>query len=321
MRETKEQILCDLQEFKGYMRMPRVIQKSNKLSASDKYVAALIFSYSNTKKEGSTCTRTYKGFSEELGISCATTSRAFKRLAKYFKGAIDQPRRATYRFNRNALTSSSYIIEEHYFRKKSFLLSDNSTFLQLSRHAAQAAPIFYERFFNDAKDRPWEQDARQKLAIHAPMPVSELSKLIGTSEKTAAEAISELLQCGIIFTKSKYKQLNGYFCRDFKPDLKLFEAIIEVRAMQKKYDLTKAQEQAQIAEQERKKRLEIEREQKIKTVRKLHEAVYKPLFNKQHELLNRLIATGGNPTAEEEKEMDDVKAKINKLDERYINSG
>lgn len=318
MKETKEQIIYDLQICKGYMRMPREVQRNRELSASDKYIAALIFSYSNTRKENSTCTRTYAEFSKDLNVSCATTSRAFKRLKEHLKGAIEQVRRATYRFDRSALSSSSYIIVEHYFRKNTFTFSDGSA-RQLSRHAAQAAPILYERFINDSKSRPWKTDPRQKFTIHAPMAVQELAKLLGTSEKTAAKTLSELLACGIIFIKGKYKQLNGYSCRDFKPSLKLFEAILEVRAM-KKYNLTEAQEQAQLAEKQQKELLEYERDKKIAKARKEHSEAYKPLFDKWTEFI-KILSTGRDLTAAEENEFNYVDAELNRLDEFYINSG
>lgn len=313
MQDSKEKIKYDIQRYKGYTRMPREILRCKTLSSGDKDLAALIFSYSNTRKDNSTCTRTYKGFSDELGISCATTSRAFKRLEKAFPNAIKQVRRATYIFNVDALTFKSYIPIEHYFRKNLFTI--NGTARRLSRYAAQGAAITYERFFKDAEGRDWKNDKRQKLAISADMSIARLAVAIGVCEKTAAKALSELIDAHIIFPDGKYKQLNGYFCRKFKPELKLFDAILEVRAL-KKYKLTEAKRLAEEAERERK----AEREDKIAQARRSDER-YKPLFKRQSELMSLMFRQQGKLTEEQEQELDRIEAEIKRLDEINCRSG
>ena len=80
MRETEEQIIDGLLQCKGYIRMQRNVQASRMLTANDKNLVAYIFSYSNTGKENSTCTRTYKEFASELKTSCATVYLSVRRL-------------------------------------------------------------------------------------------------------------------------------------------------------------------------------------------------------------------------------------------------
>lgn len=312
MKETKEQIIYDLQICKGYMRMPRDIQKHKQLTATAKELVAMIFSFSNTKVENSSCTRTYAEFSKNLNISCATVSRSIKQIKLLFPDNLKQTRRATWIFTKDNL--KSYIIFEYYFILHPFLFPDNTKRF-ISRFAAQAAAILYESFIKDSKTRDWQNDKRQEFAIHSPWTVSALAEKLGCSEKSAAKAISELISCGIIYLKGKYKQLNGYFCRDFKPCLKLFEAIHEVRT-KKSTDLEKARHDATEAE----KQYETEREEKIAAARKKHADRYSPLFDRQKQFI-KMLFNGKELTNEEQDEWNEIGQKIARLDEFYINSG
>lgn len=312
MRETKEQIIYGLLQCKGYMRMQRNVQASRMLTANDKNLVAYIFSYSNTGKENSTCTRTYKEFASELKTSCATVSRSFKKIRDVLPNALLQPRRATYQLDGSNL-GKSYIILDYYFLWHPFIFSDGVRLL--SHYAAQAAAIYYERFNKDAKSRPWKTDERQKFAIHAPMSVSDLADKLGCSEKTAANTIDELLDARIIYIKGRHKQLNGYFCRDFKPCLKLFETITEVRS-KKSVNLEEARQNATKSEKQR----EAERDEKIAAARKKHADRYRHLIDKYNKFITLSIEKGGELTEEESEKWNEIESEIKQLDEFYVNS-
>lgn len=235
-----------------YSRLPLTFC-SDALTPAQALQAGAIFSYSNPRKGTADCTRTHKGFAEELHFSPATSARGIKSIkklkAKDSSSILETPKQSTYRIDKSKINTRHIQIEKcianHTFE------FTNKTARQLSHGALILFSYItykYKLLKND-----------KKKGVKA--SYTDFAEALGCCEKTITKYIDELISCGLITRGAHEKGLNGFKKSVYHPDSKLLEWIDDVRKREIKArrkgvdraeEAAKAQERAK-AEHERDK--------------------------------------------------------------------
>lgn len=209
----------------NYLQLPLYFCNKTDLSPSHALQAGAIVSYSNPRKGTADCTRTHKGFSEELHCSTATSTRGIKVIKELTEDGVpllEILKQSTYRIDKSKLKSRQIIPIEKCILYHTFEFTDDDSNTTISRPLTK-----HELFLFSYIAYKWKHLKNRKKGIVA--SYADFVKVIGGCEKTIGKEIDNLINCGLITRPKHEKGLNGRWKSVYHPDSKLLDWIDDVR--------------------------------------------------------------------------------------------
>ena len=226
-----EKLKPDIEKNCGYYRMPQSICRDRRLTPAHTIHAGLIYSYSNPRKGTADCTRTHRGFSEELRTSPATITRGFERLRnlKDKDGKeleiLETIKQSSYRIDKAKINSRCFRLEKYFLNhefKFNIKNKDGNGVKYMRRRLtpieALCASYIYSKY-------DYQHD--KKTGVKA--SYKDIAEVLGCCEKTAGKIINNLMKCSLIFRPKEDKGLNGFKKSVYHPESDLLRLIKEAR--------------------------------------------------------------------------------------------
>lgn len=225
----------------GYLRLPAAILKHSAMTAGCKALTAKIMTSTNNRR-GKCCTRSYRAFADETGVSPATISRSYKRLQEHFPGFITREKPQTYTSNICALKSRRQLKLEHYFVNTTFTFGfgKNAVKRPLTRNE-----IFYVSYVYALAESLVNKGTRPD-AVQITLPARKAANILGVSERTALKTLHNLIKCRLISDTAKRSII--------KPDYGTLNYLMRVWQARKRKAQTAAAEKTEERRQAAKQR-------------------------------------------------------------------
>lgn len=209
----------------NYIQLPLYFCNEANLAPSRALQAGVIVGYSNPRKGTANCTRTHKGFSEELLFSPATSARGIKDIKELSEGGepiLEIVKQSTYRIDKSKLKSRRQIQIEKSIMHHIFEFTDENSQTVYSRPLTKGELLRYSYIVCK-----WKQLKDRKKGVVA--SYSDLAEATGGCEKTIGKEIENLINCGLLTRPKHEKGLNGRWKSVYHPDSKLLNWINDVR--------------------------------------------------------------------------------------------